>query len=93
MKNLILILLTILTFVSCGNAEKQSVEAVIDSNNEVSIIEMRSDLVTQQQDIQAKLALLDAKLSELNPEEKIPLITTFTAIQENFQHYLELQAR
>ena len=93
MKNLILILLTILTFVSCGNAEKQSVEAVIDSNNEVSIIEMRSDLVTQQQDIQAKLALLDAKLSELNPEEKIPLITTFTAIQENFQHYLELQGR
>ena len=55
MKNLILILLTILTFVSCGNAEKQSVEAVIDSNNEVSIIEMRSDLVTQQQDIIAKL--------------------------------------
>ncbi|MGY8886727.1 MAG: efflux RND transporter periplasmic adaptor subunit [Flavobacteriales bacterium] len=93
MKNLILILLTILTFVSCGNAEKQSVEAVIDSNNEASIIEMRSDLVTQQQDIQAKLALLDAKLSELNPEEKIPLITTFTAIQENFQHYLELQGR
>ena len=93
MKNLILILLTILTFVSCGNAEKQSVEAVIDSNNEVSIIEMRSDLVTQQQDIQAKLTLLDAKLSELNPEEKIPLITTFTAIQENFQHYLELQGR
>ena len=93
MKNLILILLTILTFVSCGNAEKQSVEAVIDSNNEVSIIEMRSDLVTQQQDIQVKLALLDAKLSELNPEEKIPLITAFTAIQENFQHYLELQGR
>ena len=93
MKNLILILLTILTFVSCGNAEKQSVEAVIDSNNEASIIEMRSDLVTQQQDIQAKLTLLDAKLSELNPEEKIPLITTFTAIQENFQHYLELQGR
>ena len=93
MKNLILILLTILTFVSCGNAEKQSVEAVIDSNNEVSIIEMRSDLVTQQQDIIAKLTLLDAKLSELNPEEKIPLITTFTAIQENFQHYLELQGR
>ena len=93
MKKLILILLTILTFVSCGNADKQSVEAVIASNNTESINKMRSDLVTQQQDIQSKLVLLDAKLDELSPEKKIPLITTFTATQEAFQHFLELQGR
>ncbi len=93
MKKLILILLTILTFASCGNADKQSVEAIIESNNSESINKMRSDLVTQQQDIQAKLVLLDAKLDELNPEKKIPLITTFTATQEAFQHFLELQGR
>ena len=93
MKKLILILLTILTFASCGNADEQSVEAIIESNNPESINKMRSDLVTQQQDIQAKLVLLDAKLDELNPEKKIPLITTFTATQEAFQHFLELQGR
>jgi membrane fusion protein (multidrug efflux system) len=93
MKKLILILLTILTFASCGNANKQSVEEVIESNNSESIIKMRSDLVTQQQDIHAKLVLLDAKLDELNPEKKIPLITAFTATQEAFQHFLELQGR
>jgi membrane fusion protein (multidrug efflux system) len=93
MKKLILILLTIFTVVSCGNTDKQSVESVIESNNPESIIKMRSDLVTQQQDIHAKLVLLDAKLDELNPEKKIPLITTFTATQEVFQHFLELQGQ
>jgi RND family efflux transporter MFP subunit len=93
MKKLILILLTIFTVVSCGNTDKQSVESVIESNNSESIIKMRSDLVTQQQDIHAQLVLLDAKLDELNPEKKIPLITTFTATQEAFQHFLELQGR
>ena len=93
MKKLILILLTVFTVISCGNTDKQSVESVIESNNSESIIKMRSDLVTQQQDIHAKLALLDAKLDELNPEKKIPLITTFTATQEAFHHFLELQGR
>jgi membrane fusion protein (multidrug efflux system) len=93
MKKLILILLTIFTVVSCGNTDKQSVESVIESNNPESIVKMRSDLVTQQQDIHAKLVLLDAKLDELNPEKKIPLITTFTATQEVFQHFLELQGQ
>jgi membrane fusion protein (multidrug efflux system) len=93
MKNLILILLTILTFASCGNAEKQSVEAAIKSNNKEIISKMRSDFVTQQQDIQAKLVLLDAKLDELNPDKKIPLITSFKATEESFHHFLELQGR
>ena len=93
MKNLILILLTILTFASCGNDEKQSVEEVIGTNDKESINKMRSDLVTQQQDIQAKLVLLDAKLDELNPDKRIPLITVFTASQEAFHHFLELQGR
>ncbi|MFT4847804.1 MAG: membrane fusion protein (multidrug efflux system) [Sediminicola sp.] len=93
MKKLILILLTILTVVACGNADKQSIESVIESNNSESIIKMRSDLATQQQDIQTKLVLLDAKLDELNPDKKIPLITSFKATEESFQHFLELQGR
>ena len=93
MKRLTLILITILTVASCGNAEKHSVEAVIASNNTESINKMRSDLATQQQEIHAKLVLLDEKLDELSPEKKIPLITTFTTTQETFQHFLELQGR
>jgi len=93
MKKSILILLTIITFASCGNVDKQSVEEVIETNNTEIIKKMRSDLVSQQQDVQAKIVLLDAKLDELNPEKTISLITTFIVTQKAFQHFLELQGR
>jgi membrane fusion protein (multidrug efflux system) len=91
MKKVLLILITAITVVSCGGEDKKSIEAIIASNDADNIHKLRSELVTQQQDINAKLVLLDAKLDALNPEKKVPLITSFTAVSETFNHFLELQ--
>lgn len=87
----ILILLTIgLILSSCGEKE-QSVEDVIASNDVETIQKKRDALVTQQHEIQDKLKALDSKLDELNPEKNVPLITSFVAKAEPFNHFLELQ--
>lgn len=91
MKNIIFLLLVTLILFACGNNQaKQNFD--ISTATDVSTIKAERDkLVTQQQDINAKLKAFDDKIDALTPDKKLPLITTFTAKVEKFEHYLELQ--
>ncbi|SFZ90646.1 RND family efflux transporter, MFP subunit [Flaviramulus basaltis] len=91
MKYIYIILVTTLLLTSCGGDKKQTVEAVIATENLEKIRAKRSEVVAKQQEIAEQLKQLDHKISVLDTTKKVPLITTFTAKHEVFNHYLELQ--
>ncbi|MEH6537066.1 MAG: efflux RND transporter periplasmic adaptor subunit [Psychroserpens sp.] len=91
MKHIIYISLIALVLFSCGNNKIQSVEDIIASNDLEQIRQKKTDLDTEQQALVEQLKQLSSKIKELDPQEKIPLITTFTAKESVFTHYVELQ--
>lgn len=91
MKNIYTLLIVTLILTSCGGGKKQSVEDVIATENLEKIRLKRSEIVSKQQEIAGQLKQLDHKISVLDTTKKIPLITTFIAKHEVFNHYLELQ--
>lgn len=91
MKNIYSLLIVMLLLASCGGNKKQSVEEVVATNNLETIRQKRAEVVLKQQEINAQIKILDDKISTLDTLKKVPLITTFTAKQSVFNHYLELQ--
>ncbi|MCL5127514.1 MULTISPECIES: efflux RND transporter periplasmic adaptor subunit [unclassified Algibacter] len=91
MKYIYSLLLTTLVLSSCGGKKNKSVEAIIETNNLELIREKKAELDVSSQEIADQLKQLDAKIKTLDPQTKIPLITTFTAKEIVFTHYLELQ--
>ncbi|WP_178986072.1 efflux RND transporter periplasmic adaptor subunit [Winogradskyella helgolandensis] len=85
-----LLILAILT-VSCSGEKKNSVENVIEQGNLETIRAKRGELVGEQQAINDQIKLLDEKIKTLDTVKHVPLITTFKAETEVFNHVLELQ--
>jgi RND family efflux transporter MFP subunit len=91
MKQIIIISFSALFILSCGSGNNQSVEAIIATNNLEQIRNKKTELDVQQQELEDQLKQLGLKIKELDPQEKIPLITTFAAKESEFIHYVELQ--
>ncbi|MBJ7882757.1 efflux RND transporter periplasmic adaptor subunit [Gelidibacter salicanalis] len=91
MKNILTILTIMLLFTSCGDDKKNTVENALESNNLETIRKKRAELVDEQQVLHDKIKVLDEKISELDTTKNVPLITTFKAQPEAFNHVLELQ--
>lgn len=91
MKHIITLLLIALFLVSCGNEKTQSIDDIIASNNLEQIRQKKSELDAQQQNIDEQIKQLTVKIKELDPQAKIPLITTFAAKETVFTHFVELQ--
>ncbi|MDJ0645764.1 MAG: efflux RND transporter periplasmic adaptor subunit [Flavobacteriaceae bacterium] len=91
MKKIYSILTATIILSSCGGNDQQSVETIISEGNLETIRTKRTEIVAQQQEIAEQLRLLDDKIAELDPTQKIPLITTFKASEKVFYHFLELQ--
>ena len=91
MKHIFSLLIITLVLASCGGEKKKSLEDIIAENDLTSIRAKRGEVVASQQEIAEQLRLLDAKIATLDTVKRIPLITTFTAKEEVFNHYLELQ--
>ncbi len=89
MKNLYILFALVL--VSCGGNSGASVETVLASNDLKQIRQKKTALDAQQQELVLQLKQLEDKIKELDPQAKIPLITTFVAEETVFSHYLELQ--
>tara|TARA_R110002012_G_scaffold263456_1_gene446351 strand:+ start:197421 stop:198557 length:1137 start_codon:yes stop_codon:yes gene_type:complete len=77
--------------IACGDDKKQTVEDVIATSNAETIKEKRVSLVEEQQVLLDQIKSLDEALSKYDTIKKVPLITTFTAKNEIFNHYLEIQ--
>ncbi|NRD18908.1 efflux RND transporter periplasmic adaptor subunit [Winogradskyella eckloniae] len=91
MKNIYSLLIITLLLVSCGGEKKNSTENVLESNSLEAIRKKRGELVNEQQSIQEQIKLLDSKIKSLDTTQNVPLITTFTAKAEKFEHHLDLQ--
>lgn len=91
MKYIYLTLISALILTSCGGEGKKSVEDIIATNDLEIIRKKKAELDASSQEISSQLKQLETKIKELDPQEKIPLITTFKAKEDVFTHYLELQ--
>ncbi len=89
MKNLIYPFLFLLV-VACGKKET-TVADTIASNDIKSIRAKKKELSTQQQNIIAQIKQLNTAIEKLDPNKKVPLVTTFTIKDTLFNHYIELQ--
>jgi membrane fusion protein, multidrug efflux system len=87
----ILLILTILLASCEGEKKKNSLESILESNNLEAIRQKRAELVNDQEAIHSNIKQLDAKIAKLDSTKNIPLITTFKASHEEFNHMLELQ--
>ncbi|MDB4533641.1 efflux RND transporter periplasmic adaptor subunit [Vicingaceae bacterium] len=91
MKKAVSILTLSVVLFACGGDKEKSVEDVIASNNLEEIRVKKESISALQTTYAEQLELLNAKISELDTNKKIALISTFTAEEEIFNHYLELQ--
>jgi multidrug efflux pump subunit AcrA (membrane-fusion protein) len=91
MKNIYSILAISVLLISCGGNKKNSMDNVLESNNLELIRQKRGDLVNEQRALNDNIKLLDEKIKRIDTTKNVPLITTFLAETENFEHVLELQ--
>ena len=90
MKKFLILLVTSSLFISCGGDTK-TIESVIESGDLSEIRAKKDQIATQQHAITVQMKQLDDAISKLDTIKKIPLVTTFGAKNEVFNHYLELQ--
>jgi len=76
---------------SCGSDKNKSVEDVIYEQDLKEMRAKKEEITNKQIKYASQIKLLDDEISKLDTIKKIPLITTFIAKEEMFNHYLELQ--
>lgn len=91
MKNISILLITGILLTSCGGEKKNSLENVLSSNNLELMRKKRAEIVSEQQAAHEKLLQLDEAIAKLDTVKKVPLITTFKAKEQVFNHYFEIQ--
>ena len=91
MKHIYQILIVALILVSCSGEKKNSVETVLEKGDLKTLREKRGSLVNEQQTLSDQIKLLDDKIKVMDTTKNIPLITTFKANNEVFNHVIELQ--
>ena len=88
MKYLSLLLISALILNSCGKDKTASTATVIASNDLELIRQKKAELDTKSQEISEQLKQLEKSIKALDPQSKIPLITTFAAKTSVFEHYV-----
>lgn len=91
MKKAVSILTLSLVLFACGGDKEKTVEEVIASNNLEEIRAKKEAISALHTTYEDQLELLNAKIATLDTNKKIALISSFTASEEIFNHYLELQ--
>jgi RND family efflux transporter MFP subunit len=91
MKKLIALLTVTLVIVSCQKEKELSLEDLVATNNLEQIRAKKIALDAEKIAISAQLETLEDKIKELDPQAKIPLITTFATKEQKFEHFVELQ--
>lgn len=91
MKAALPILTLSLVLIACGGGEEQSVEEIIASNNLEEIRAKKEAISALHTTYEKQLEMLNAKIAALDTNKKIALISSFTAKEDVFNHYIELQ--
>lgn len=91
MKKILFTTTVALLLLACGSEQGQSVEDLITKGDLEAIRAKKNDISEQQKALELDAKQLDSVIAILDNNEKFPLVTTITAQQQNFVHYLELQ--
>jgi RND family efflux transporter MFP subunit len=91
MKNIYALLAITLLLSACGSDNKKTIEDIIATNDLELIRKKKTELDVSAQEIATQLKHLEAKIKVLDPQTKVPLITTFKAQEATFTHFAELQ--
>ncbi len=89
MKNILYLLFIATTIVACGNKES-SVQEIIDSKDIKAIRAKKKALGSKIQTIESEIEQLSAAIEKIDPNKKIPLVTTLNVKNTVFNHYIEL---
>ena len=90
MKRFSLLILTAITLYSCGGGGAD-LQTVLAGKDLEAIRAKRNEITAQQKNLEMDIHKLDSVIALLDDSAKLPLVTTFQAKTENFDHYLELQ--
>lgn len=92
MRKIYSLVLALFILSSCGGDKKeQSLEEIIATKDLKQIRTKKSELDKQVQEISDKIKTLNSEIEKLDTLKRIPLVTSITAKNEVFTHYLELQ--
>lgn len=91
MKKIFYLLISSIILASCGGSSDTSVIDAIASNDIETIRAKRTAIAAQQKALDQDVKQLDSAIALLDVNAKLPLVTTFEANAEKFNHYLELQ--
>ena len=91
MKKIFTLLSLSIILYSCGQKKNESIETIIANGDLKEIRAKRGEVAEQQRAIDEKLKQLDEAIATLDTVKKVPLVTTITAKDTVFYHYLELQ--
>lgn len=91
MRYIIITLISAIVLTSCGGEKNKSVEDILASKDLELMRQKKAELDASAQEISAQLKLLEKEIKTLDPQEKIPLITTFKTEESEFNHFVELQ--
>ena len=93
MKKTILLTVFSIVMLSCGGDKKNSTETVIASGNLEQMRLKRSEIVKSADELSKELKKIDEAIGAIDENHKQTLITTTTAQESVFKHYIELQAQ
>jgi len=92
MKKIILLTVFSIFILSCGDDKTKSTEAIIASGNLEQLRLKRSEIIKSIDESSKELKQIDDAIGQLDVNHKETLISTFTAKDTVFKHYIELQA-
>ncbi|MCI2229261.1 efflux RND transporter periplasmic adaptor subunit [Polaribacter sp. MSW13] len=78
-------------FISCGEKKATSIEDLITKGSLKELTAKKKEITSNLEAINTDLAAINNAISKKDTIKKLPLITTITAKEEIFKHYLEIQ--
>ncbi|ARV06788.1 efflux transporter periplasmic adaptor subunit [Polaribacter sp. SA4-10] len=84
-------ILSIILLVSCGKKETVSIENLVSTGTLDQLTAKKKEITTNLEAINTDLEAINNAISKKDTLKKLPLITTITAKEAVFNHYLEIQ--
>ena len=92
MKKIIHALCTIALIIACSGDQSETTSNLINAKDLNGLKTKKEEKLKILNALKAELNQINAAISDLDPSEKLPLISIFEVKPENFDHYIEIQA-
>ena len=91
MKKLISLLITSIIIAACSGEKQSSTSALLQDEDLDGLKVQKDEKIQQMNALKKELNQINQAILTLDPDEKLPLITTIKLAPENFNHHIEVQ--